>query len=153
MTRPIHTNANYYDKQEVSPSKLCRDQEPSLLGCTVIPTDGSYVIGYKDGKLRHESIAYQPAKHKWLVIAENCVLPTGYHYHEEPIGVQPTSPNSIILQNPDDPNEIAFSRPKFVHVVSRPQPQPSLHEIMEHLRKTYPNTQFQWNNNVIEIIN
>jgi hypothetical protein len=99
--------------------------------------------------MSHDSIACEPTKHTWLVIAENGRFPTDYHITAQDT-VKDDYTNDIMMVNPDDLNEIAFAQSRFMEIV---RPKPSLHEIVEHLRKVYPNTQFQWNNNVIQIIN
>jgi len=96
----------------------------SLLGATVIPTDGSWALTLRNGVMSHESIAYTPERKKWVVIAENGRFPTDYGTHPRHIHniEDPTNTNDIMMYQVDDPSVISFARSTRVEVVSRPEP-------------------------------
>lgn len=96
----------------------------SLLGATVIPTDGSWALTLRNGVMSHESIAYTLERKKWVVIAENGRFPTDYGTHPRHIHniEDPTNTNDIMMHLIDDPSVISFARSTHVKVVSRPEP-------------------------------
>lgn len=125
MTNTVQCLAKSYGSSE--PKKLpCKEPSipRSLLGATVIPTDGSWALTLRNGVMSHESIAYTLERKKWVVIAENGRFPTDYGTHPRHIHniEDPKNTNDIMMHLIDDPTVISFIRSNYIEVVLRPEP-------------------------------
>lgn len=147
MPNPVlYQHTTYTGKQEINPI-LCT---ASLIGCLVLPRDGSYSVVLKNGKMSHDAIAYKPTKHNWLVIAENGRFPTDYHISMQGTAQQHVKDdytNDIMMVNPDDQNEIAFAQSRFMEIVNRPKI--DTESVIDRLQSLYPTIRWIWKGNSI----
>lgn len=135
MSNPVlYRNTTYAGKQEINP-RLCT---ASLIGCLVLPRDGSYSVVLKNGKMSHDAITYQSTKHNWLVIAENGRFPTDYHISMQGTAQQSVKDdytNDLMMVNPENPNEIAFAQSRFMEVIGKVKP--TVQEAADKLNNLY----------------
>lgn len=100
-----------------------------LLGATVTPIDGSWVLVLKEGQLRRDSIAYSPKRKEWKVVAVDGRFPTAYG--DVPMDIHNPEDeertNNVMMVALDDPNEIAFIKSNHVKIVT-PAPRPEFQD-------------------------
>jgi hypothetical protein len=103
--------------------------EPSttqLLGCIVEPTDGSYSVMLRSGKLVYSG---RINGHKYRVITERGQFPTDSDHDNGHI-------NDIMMVRVDDPTIVVFCQSRFLKIVSSTKP--IIDQVLSKLRIKHP---------------